>query len=236
MKVAIMQPYFLPYIGYFQLINAVDVFVIYDNIQFSKKGWFHRNRMLQNGADVFFTIPLKSDSDYLDVNKRFLADSWQRDEKDKLIRKIKENYKKAPYFEENWPILESIFKITETNLFDFNFASIQILCQALDIKTELCVSSTIDIDHGLKGADKVLAICQEQRAQQYINPIGGIELYDSEAFENKDIDLCFLKSKLTAYTQFQTTFVPALSILDVLMFNSITKIKADLLDFDLLKK
>lgn len=236
MKVAIMQPYFLPYIGYFQLINAVDVFVIYDNIQFSKKGWFHRNRMLQNGADTFFTIPLKSDSDYLDVNRRFIAESWKQGEKEKLSRKFKENYKKAPFFEQNWPLFEGILNQEETNLFEFNYLSLKKICEALGIQTLLEISSNLEIDHSLKGQEKVIAICQKLHGQHYINPIGGIELYEPSAFKAKAIELSFLKSKLTPYQQFGANFVPALSILDLFMFKSIADIKLDLLDFDLLKK
>ncbi len=236
MKVAIMQPYFLPYIGYFQLINAVDVFVVYDNIQFSKKGWFHRNRMLQNGADAYFTIPLKADSDYLDVNKRFFAASWQQGEKDKLIRKFKENYRKAPFFEQNWPIIETILQIQNANLFEFNLESIKKICAVLKITTSIKISSTLEIDHNLKSEEKVLAICSHLNAQHYINPIGGMELYQTQNFDNARLDLSFLKSKLTSYTQFGGNFVPALSILDLMMFKSLEDIISDLNDFELLKK
>src|SRR4030042_5533275 len=98
MKIAIMQPYFLPYIGYFQLMNAVDEFVIYDNIEFSKKGWINRNRILVNGKDSYITIPLKKDSDYLDVRDRYLAETWSS-EKIKMLKRIIGSYRKAPRFD-----------------------------------------------------------------------------------------------------------------------------------------
>ena len=79
MKLAIMQPYFFPYIGYFQLIKSVDEFVIYDNIQYTKKGWINRNRILVNGTDYLISLPLKKDSDYLNVVDRQLAESWEKD-------------------------------------------------------------------------------------------------------------------------------------------------------------
>jgi WbqC-like protein family len=235
MRVAIMQPYFLPYIGYFQLINAVDIFVIYDNIQFSKKGWFHRNRMLQNSADAYFTLPLKSDSDYLNVNERFLADSWTLSEREKMLRKFTENYRKAPCFVANWPIIEDILSFENSNLFEFNLYSLKKICEILGIKTEIIVSSTIDIDHNLKGQEKVLALSSALQADTYINPIGGLELYDNQVFENKNISLEFLKSRLPIYPQFTNTFVPALSIIDNLMFNDIIEVKNSLPQFDILK-
>jgi hypothetical protein len=135
-KVAIMQPYFFPYIGYFQLINAVDIFVVYDNIQFSKKGWFHRNRILVNGKDDFFTLPLKKDSDFLNVNQRSLSETWEH-EKVKILRKIKENYRKAPHFTETMPLIEEIFGFANTNLFHFIYDSIVKICKILEIKTKL---------------------------------------------------------------------------------------------------
>ena len=95
MKLAIMQPYFLPYIGYFQLIAAVDQFIVYDNIKYTKKGWINRNRLLQNGTDTVFSIPLSKDSDALDIRERQIAADFRRD---KLLKQIAEAYRKAPYF------------------------------------------------------------------------------------------------------------------------------------------
>ena len=166
-KVAIMQPYFLPYIGYFQLINAVDAFIVYDNIQFSKKGWFHRNRLLQNGSDEYFTLPLKKDSDYLDVNQRFLSESWPL-EKEKLLRKIKENYRKSPFFESTYLIIEEVFQFKNDNLFDFIFNSLKSICYLLEIKTPLIISSTLDIDHTLKGQSKVIELCKAMDGTHYV--------------------------------------------------------------------
>ena len=93
MRIAIMQPYLFPYIGYFQLMNAVDEFVIYDNIEFTKKGWINRNRILVNGRDSFITVPLKKDSDYLDVRDRYLADSWPS-ERVTILYRIKQSYRR----------------------------------------------------------------------------------------------------------------------------------------------
>jgi mRNA-degrading endonuclease HigB of HigAB toxin-antitoxin module len=233
MKVAIMQPYFLPYIGYFQLINAVDTFVIYDNIEFTKKGWINRNRILLNGKDDLITIPIRKDSDYLNVNQRYLAESYEK-EKIKIIRKISELYKKSPQYDVIFPLIKNIFSSNENNLFDFIFNSLKIILQYLDIKTEIVFSSTISIDHSLKSKDKVITICEKLGTTHYINPIGGVDLYFKEDFKQKGIDLHFLKSNHMEYQQFDADFMPWLSIIDVLMFNSPKEIKRMLNQFEII--
>ncbi len=221
-SVAIMQPYFLPYIGYFQLIAAVDLFIVYDNIKYTKKGWINRNRMLQNNTDVIFSLSLKSDSDYLDIRERELSEDFNRS---KLLNQIKGAYKSAPYFSQTFSLLESIVKHDNANLFDFLYHSIIKTCQYLDISTEIKTSSNITINHGLKNQDKVLALCEAVNANLYINTIGGIKLYSKETFRKKNIELKFIQSKPFEYPQFGNTFVPWLSIIDVMMFNPIDIIK-----------
>ena len=224
MTIAVMQPYFLPYIGYFQLIKTVDKFVVYDNIEFTKKGWINRNRILVNGKDEYFTLPLKKDSDYLHIDKRRLADLVEV-EKNKILRKITACYKKAPFFEIVFPLVEKLFNEKEDNLFKFIYNSLLVVCRYLGISTEFIVSSSLPIDHQLKAQDKVISICKALNATHYINPIGGVELYSNKAFEENDIKLSFIKSGQLNYQQFQDEFIPWLSILDVMMFNSKEKIE-----------
>ncbi|MFV0311354.1 MAG: WbqC family protein [Dysgonomonas sp.] len=221
MKLGIMQPYFLPYIGYFQLLNAVDKYVIYDNIQYTKKGWINRNRILQNGKDLMITIPLEKDSDYLDIKDRCLSVGF---DKKKLLNQIRESYRKAPYFDMLMPLIERIVNYDDTNLFHYIDNSIREICKYLDIKTEIIISSTLDIDHSLKGQDKVIAICKELKATDYYNAIGGQELYSPEEFKKENINLYFISSNPIEYKQFANEFVPWLSILDVMMFNSLENI------------
>jgi hypothetical protein len=224
MKIAIMQPYFLPYIGYFQLINAVDIFVVYDNIEYTKKGWINRNRILVNGKDDFITLPLKKDSDYSHINQRFLADSFEQ-EKQKMLRKIKECYLKAPNIQEVYAVIEEIFSFNSTNLFEFIFNSIKVICNYLKIETKFIISSEVNINHILKAEEKVLAICKNQKAITYVNPFGGLTLYDHSNFKQNQIKLQFIKTNFIQYPQFNNEFVPWLSIIDVLMFNSVDKVK-----------
>src|SRR2546425_12732329 len=221
MRLAIMQPYLFPYIGYFQLIDAVDLFVVYDNIKYTKKGWINRNRILQGGKDALFLLPLKGDSDFLDVKDRELAADFKRG---KLLNQLKEAYRRSPYFERAFPVVEEVIHYNDANLFRFLHNSIVKVCEYLRIDTQIAISSSLQIDHSLKTQEKVIAICEKVGANQYINAIGGMDLYTKMDFQAKGIELKFLKSKPFEYKQFNNDFVPWLSIIDVMMFNSVDTI------------
>lgn len=223
MNIGIMQPYFFPYIGYFQLMKSVDVFIVYDNIKYTKKGWINRNRMLQNGKDVMFSLPLKSGSDYLDVRERELSANFNRN---KLLNQFKGAYLRAPFIAQTIPLIEKIVRHEETNLFRFLHYSIAKTCEHLGITTKIRVSSDIAIDHNLKNQDKVLALCKAVGANTYVNAIGGMELYSKETFREQGVELKFIRSKPFEYAQFGDVFVPWLSIIDVMMFNPIDTIRA----------
>lgn len=220
MKAAIMQPYLFPYIGYFQLINAVDKFVIYDDIEYTKKGWINRNRYLQNGKDTLFTISLKKDSDFLTVKERNIAENFLQTDLPKILARLKNSYLKAPFFKEVFPLVEEIFSHSDGNLFEYVFNSIKTVSDYLEIKTELLISSEISESKHLRGKNRVIRICNDLRAKTYINPIGGIEMYFKEEFAENGLQLLFLRTKGISYLQHKHEFVPNLSIIDVLMFNS----------------
>lgn len=152
-----MQPYFMPYIGYWQLLAAVDALVIYDNIQYTKKGWINRNRFLLNGRDSYFTIPVKKNSEYLDVVQRAVADDFTGV---RLLNQIAASYRKAPFFNTVFPLLTSIVKAEHHNLFEFIHHSIHLTADFLGITTPTVVSSTIAIDHSLHGEGKVIGLCK----------------------------------------------------------------------------
>lgn len=219
-----MQPYLFPYIGYFQLMSAVDVFAIYDNIQFSKKGWINRNRILVNGTGSYITFSLKKGSDYLDIKDRYLSDDWDFERK-KILNKIKESYRTAPYFSSVFQIIEKIIMYEEKNLFQFILNSLKLINKYLDISTPLITSSSVAFDHELKSKKKVIALCKALKANVYINPIGGVDLYDKEEFSKEGVSLYFLKANNITYPQFKNEFVPFLSIIDVMMFNSTEEIQ-----------
>lgn len=233
MNLGIMQPYFMPYIGYFQLIHTVDEFIVYDNIQFTKRGWIQRNRILMNGTDYMFSLPLKKDSDYLDICERQLMDSFDV-ERVKILRKIESAYHKAPFFTLAMPIIEQCLNYEERNLFKFIYNSLRVVCEYLDITTRITISSGLSSDRSLKGQERVISICQQFSADNYINAIGGKRLYSNERFAEIGIKLYFIKSKEIVYLQFDNKFVPWLSIIDVMMFNSVEQINKMLDNYELL--
>lgn len=217
-----MQPYFFPYIGYFQLIAAADKFIVYDNIKYTKKGWINRNRILQDGKDVLISLPIKKDSDYLMICERQLADDFNPA---KLLNQIKNNYRRAPYFNQTFPLIDEIINSPDHNLFSYLHNAITKICRHLNIMTEIGISSLENIDHTLKSEEKVLALCEANHANMYINAIGGQALYEKDTFQARGIELRFIQSKPFEYAQFDPTFVPWLSIIDVMMFNPLATIQ-----------
>jgi len=223
MRAAIMQPYLLPYIGYFQLIDQVDRFVIYDDIQFTKKGWIQRNRFLRNGEPVLFSLPLRKASDYLYVRDREISEAYNAP---KMIAQIANSYRRAPQFDQVMPLIEEIFGHTDTNLFGFVKHSVDRVCAFLGLKTQIIVSSSLGDTTAFKGQDRVLAICKALKATEYVNPIGGLNLYQASAFDAKGIALQFMRRTDLSYAQFSHPFVPDLSILDMVMFNTVADARA----------
>ena len=225
-----MQPYFLPYIGYWQLLAAVDRLVVYDNIQYTKKGWINRNRFLRNGADAFFTVPLQKASASLNVADRFIAADF---DPAALLNPLASAYRKAPFFTTVFPLVEAILAAAPRNLFEYLLHGLVTTAAFLEIRTPIVVSSAVAIDHGLKAERKVLALCQALGAKRYVNAIGGRELYSATAFADQGIDLKFIQSRPITYRQYDRRFVPGLSIVDVLMFNSKDAVRAMLGAYDL---
>ena len=225
-----MQPYFLPYIGYWQLLAAVDRFVVYDNIQYAKKGWINRNRFLRNGADAFFTVPLKKGSDFLNVADRAVADDF---DPTSLLNPLAAAYRKAPFFGAVFPVIESIVTAAPRNLFEYLHHSIVVTANYLEIRTPIVVSSAVTIDHDLKADRKVLALCTALGATRYVNAIGGRELYSVPAFAGQGVELTFMQSRPIVYEQYGNPFVPGLSIVDVMMFNSRDAVRVMLGEYDL---
>ena len=199
MKLAIMQPYFLPYPGYFQLMAAVDEFIVYDNIKYVKSpAGSTATGSAGTGAPRRSRCRLKHASDSLDVRERELAEAF---DPGRLLNQFRGAYAKAPQFPEIFPWLEGIMRHSERNLFRFLHHSIRAARELLGIETTLRTSSEITIDHALKGKNKVIALCRAEGADTYINAIGGTELYDKEEFAQQGIELAFLRSRPLEYPQ-----------------------------------
>ena len=226
MTLAIMQPYFFPYIGYWQLLNAVDTFVIYDDVNFIKKGYINRNLILNAGHEQRITLELIGVS-----QNKLIKEIKVGNNSRKLLKTIEMAYKKAPYFETEFIVIKDILAQKERNLAKFLGDSINKISSYLEINTKIIYSSDLEKDDNLKAQDKILDICQRLESSHYINAIGGQELYSKEAFRSKNLDLNFVQTELTEYKQFKNEFVPYLSIIDIMMFNSKKEIQNMLNDY-----
>lgn len=230
MKLGIMQPYFLPYIGYWQLINAVDCYVIYDDVNYIKGGWINRNKILVNNQPRLITIPLCKSSqnkkiNQIEVHKNIVFNN--------ILKTINKFYKKTTYYKSVFPMLREAIEQNESNLAKYLALIIIGVCNYLSINTRIIMSSGIDKDNTLKGQDKVIEICKLLGADQYINAIGGMKLYSKDDFASHGITLSFLKTNDIKYKQYNDSFEPNLSLIDVMMFNSAEDIRAMLQEYTL---
>lgn len=228
MKIAIMQPYLFPYLGYFQLIRAVDTFVVYDDVNYINKGWVNRNYILAQGNKLLVTLPLQGGSQNRLINQIAVGDGRK-----KIIKTIRHCYSKAPHFPEVFPLIEEILLHQEMNLARFLDHSLRQICDHLALHPLWRISSTLKKENELRGQEKVLAICEELGASHYINVSGGKELYDRGDFSDQATRLSFIQSKPVAYRQFGKAFVPNLSIIDVMMFNDKEQCRKLLEEYDL---
>ncbi len=227
-----MQPYLFPYIGYFQLMHAADKFVLYDDVNYIKKGWINRNNILVNHQANLFSIPLKEASQNKLINELYLSDEqkWRA----AFLKTIEQAYKKAPFFAEVYVLIQNIINAEVGKISALILKSFRVLNEYLCIDTELVETSAIyDVSH-LKGQERILGICKKENTQDYINPIGGQELYSKSMFEDNSIQLNFIKTNPIVYKQFGKEFIPWLSIIDVLMFNSKEEIKIMLNQYELI--
>lgn len=214
----------MPYIGYFQLINTVDKFIIYDDVNFIKKGWINRNNILANKNRTLFTIPLKKASQnelIKDININIDSFSiW----KNKFLKTLEMSYSHAKNYDSVLLLLKDIFSYDTESISDLATYSLIVVCKYLNIKTEIVLSSTIYCNEALSGQERILDICLTEGVKTYINPIGGMELYSESLFLENNIDLFFIKTNNVIYKQFSEEFIPFLSIIDVLMFNDVDEV------------
>ena len=229
---AIMQPYFLPYIGYFQLMAAVDRFVVLDDVNYINRGWINRNCLLLNGEPKLFTLPLQGASQ----NKLICEIELQNGTlwKEKLLRKIQHAYIKAPFYSDVRSLLENIIEYPAIRLDEILLHSLRSIVDYLELNTQIVESSRIYKNADLSGQDRIIDICKQEKASHYINAIGGRELYCSKQFNSVDIDLKFLQPRAVTYHQITEKHIPWLSIMDVMMFNGKKKLKGMLKEYDLI--
>lgn len=233
MKIAIMQPYLFPYIGYWQLINAVDKFVILDDVNYIMRGYINRNSILMNGKPHRFTIPIKKASQ----NKLIMETKLDFDynAKQKFLQTLRYAYHKAPYYNDVMPILESIILNQQDDLTQYIYRSFVKICEYLQLNAEFYFSSKIQKDNTLHGEGRIIEICKCMQGDIYINPYGGRNLYHHNNFEEESINLFFLEPHMDSiiYDQNNDNFERGLSIIDVLFYNDVKTINCFLGEYDL---
>ncbi len=255
MNLAIMQPYFFPYIGYFQAINAVDKYILYSKLNYITEGWINRNRILKvNGEAFFIIVNVVDKSSYkkiceikLDCNKK-----WRK----KILHSIYFNYKISPFFEEIYALVEQIVNYDTEYLYKINEIGIVTICNFLEIDTEIVCDNEkySDIEEKLLKVDlndysgfpflegrkpikkvlRVIEICRREGANIFINAIGGQALYNKSEFASYNIELKFISTENFSYPQNSSYFVPNLSIIDLLMNCGRDKTKLLLDKYDLI--
>jgi hypothetical protein len=238
MTLAIMQPYFLPYIGYVQLLNAVDTFVFYDDVAFINRGWVNRNKLLVGGKELLFTVPLKEASQNKTIREVMLANDpkWRG----KLLRTIEQSYRKTPHYAEVMPMTERIINFeataqTDVSVADYIVYSFTELTAYLGITTRLVASSTAYQNSHLRAQERIVDICRQEEATRYINPIGGTELYSQPGFDPIGCQLAFMQARRVTYPQpGASEFVPWLSIIDSLMNTDVPTVRVLLNEYDII--
>jgi len=209
------QPYLFPYIGYWQLMNLSDTYVISDSMQYIKKGYVNRNYILLNGERHRFSLEVMGVNGTSLINEVKVGNNAR-----KIVSTIKLNYKKAPHFNEVFPMIEALLQNEEKNLARYLGHSIQEIAKYLGMNTKFVYLSDLQGETTLKAQDRTIDICKRANAEKYVNAIGGQSLYDKESFKREGMELSFLEVADVEYKQFHNDFVPHLSIIDVLMFNS----------------
>lgn len=210
-----MQPYFLPYLGYFHLIKSVDTIVLFDDVKYIKRSWINRNRLIFNDRVEYLSLPLIKDRDYLLIREREISKDWDY-KKIKIFKSMEQLLRKRPNYSRGIKLCEEIFNYKDTNLFNFVYHSIYKICKEIEISTKIVKSSSLGDFRHFKGEKKIIEICKSLNAERYINVIAGEKLYNRNEFKVNGLDIKFIKSNFDPYDQFNSAFVPELSIIDMI--------------------
>jgi len=220
MKLALMQPYFFPYVGYFSLIKHCDRFVLFDTVQYIRGGWIERNRVLKTGEGWrYVSVPVERESMHTLINQAHIR--HDPDWKDQIFRYLEHYKKKSPYYREVMALLDNTLDTSERSIARLNERSLRATCEYLGIQRDIQAFSKtgITINEPQKPGDWGLSVCRAVGANEYVNTYGAIELFDPEKYRAAGVPILFLKNNLKRYDQGRDTFEPGLSIIDVLMFN-----------------
>lgn len=218
--IAVMQPYIFPYLGYYQLVNVADAFVLYDDVNFIKGGYINRNNILVDGAAQRFTLPVPGASS----NKKICDLSFSPDVK-KILKTISQTYSKAPFYSDVYPLIEMVLQAEDRSITSVCQLGIKSVFDYLGIEKKIIKSTDLVYDRGASPADRLIEITKSFEDSVYVNSIGGQALYDKDYFDARGVELKFLKMKLVQYSQAEDEFIPNLSMIDVLMWCEPTFVK-----------
>lgn len=236
MKLSVMQPYLFPYIGYFQLIQATDKFIVYDDVSFIKQGWINRNRILANGKAHLFTVPLSGASSFKPIHDTRINVSEFSSWRNKFVKSLDQSYLHAPQYKYVKPLVLDVLDGSPEFIVDIAVKSVKSVCSFLEIPTAIENSSRIYGNNDLRSQARIIDICHKEAASGYVNAIGGMGLYSFDDFADRGVELAFIKPREVVYDQQVQPFVPWLSIIDVLMFNSAGDIRQFLNSYELVKR
>ncbi len=238
MRLGMMQPYFFPHLGYFSLVEHVDVFVLFDTAQFIRHGWVDRNRILKPGGEdwQYVRVPLQASSRSTPIRAKLVDDGqpWR----ERLLAQVDHYRKRAPHFDAVRAILADVVAGDHTTIADVDRAALRRLCAHLGIRTEILDFSAmqVPVPDDPRPGDWALATCRAlPGVERYCNPAGGAALFDPSKYADHGVQLEFLEQELRPYRQVVSPFLPALSIIDVMMFNSVDEVRGMLHDVRLLR-
>jgi hypothetical protein len=232
MKIGIMQPYVMPYIGYFQLIYNCDVFIFYDNVNYIKNGWIDRNRILSNNQATYFKIPISKASSFKKICDTLIHPVEYAPWKQRFFTTLHTCYKRAPYYTSCIKLIEDIFDKEYNSISQLAIASVERTAKYLGLNTIFKIASQNYHNDQLTRSERLINICKQENACTYINMQGGSDLYQPENFTEHGINLKFLSSNIKPYKQYKNSFIGGLSIIDVLMFNDHYSITKNLIHHD----
>lgn len=233
MKLGIMQPYFFPYIGYFSLIKNTDKWIVFDEVQFIRHGWIDRNRILKPSEGwQYISVPLQKHSRETKIKDIKIRND--EDWKNRIFRQL-EHYKKAPYYSQAIELISRALSIETDSIVELNSWALQTVCSYLFIPfdAEIFSKMNLEIEIVTHAGEWALNISKALRADEYINPLGGIDIFNPNQFKKSNIKLTFLKNNLIEYTQRRKQFESGLSVIDILMFNDVSQIISMVDDIEL---
>jgi len=225
MTISSNQPYFMPYLPYWQLIDCADLFLVGDDFSYRKSSWIPRNRILVNGRVQFFRIELRHQSSNTLIRDMEIVPP----DLSVKLRTLEMAYHKAPCFAEGYALCERVLRFPSGNLCEFLTASIKEVCKYMYIDTPIGFTSDVPGNSEFRNKERIYHLCKYYGADTYVNATGGQALYDYDGFRSHGLRLAFLRTEIPAYKQLSDRFVPGLSVMDAVMFLSREQLR-DMLD------